>query len=61
MDLYSISEFNSVNGEVSMMNEILLRGPISCGVYSDPLNNYTGGIINFAGNGTINHAISLVG
>ena len=44
-----------------MMNEIYQRGPISCGVYSDPLENYTGGILNYTGNGSIDHEISVVG
>lgn len=44
------------------MNEIYNRGPISCGVYSDPLESYTGGILNYTGkNGSIDHEISVVG
>ena len=44
-----------------MMNEIYQRGPISCGIYSYPLENYTGGILNYTGNGSIDYEVSVVG
>ena len=60
--MYTISEYGSLVGEAAMMNEIYARGPISCGVYSDPLESYTGGILNYTGKkGSIDHEISVVG
>lgn len=59
--VYTISEYGSLVGEQQMMNEIYARGPISCGVHSEPLESYTGGILNTTATGEIDHEISVVG
>ena len=60
--IYSVSQYGSVAGEQAMMNEILQRGPISCGVAAGPLVNYTGGIVwDKTNNTNIDHAVSVVG
>lgn len=43
--VYTVSEYGSLSGVASMKNEIYQRGPITCGVDSDTLWGYTGGII----------------
>ena len=57
---YFIKEFGSVSGVDDMKKEIYLRGPIACGIDADPVENYTGGIVNTTSN-NINHIISVVG
>jgi cathepsin X len=60
----TVTEYGSVHGEQAMMNEILERGPIGCGVNAVPLLNYTGGVfthdmqprINF-----VDHEVAVVG
>lgn len=47
-----------------MMNEIYQRGPITCGVSSRTLWNYTGGIIKtplISNASELDHEISVVG
>ena len=43
-----------------MKKEIYLRGPIACGIDADPVEDYTGGIVNTTSN-NINHIISVIG
>ena len=43
-----------------MKKEIYYRGPIACGVDADPIESYTGGIVNNTDR-NINHIISVVG
>ena len=57
---YFIKEFGSVSGVDDMKKEIYLRGPIACGIDADPVEDYTGGIVNITSN-NINHIISVVG
>lgn len=57
----SIAEYGFVSGEKAMMAEIYARGPISCGVDSEPMLNYKGGIIDNSTAKQINHMISVVG
>lgn len=56
----TISDYGSIAGADAMMKEIYSRGPIVCGVFSDPILNYTGGIAT--GPGTeVDHDVSVVG
>lgn len=56
----TVSEYGSVSGAEAMMKEIFHRGPIACGIDSEPLCNYTGGVIS--GKGVmIDHVISVAG
>ena len=41
-----IKEYGNVTGEAAMMAEIFERGPIACEIDANPLENYTGGIID---------------
>jgi len=56
----TISEYGSISGADAMQKEISARGPISCSVDADPLDEYTTGFVTEAGRGT-NHIISVVG
>jgi cathepsin X len=47
-----------------MMNEIMTRGPIGCGVNAVPLLNYTGGVFLHADQpkvNTVDHEVAVVG
>jgi cathepsin X len=60
--IYGIEEYGPVSGEENMMNEIVKRGPISCGVsVTADFENYKQGIITDPTNATIDHEISIVG
>merc|ERR1712196_370872 len=52
----TISEYGNIRGADAMMKEIAARGPISCEVDADPLDEYTTGFVTEAGRGT-NHII----
>merc|ERR1712048_972906 len=41
----TIAEYGSISGMYAMMKEIYKRGPIACGIASDPLLNYEEGIV----------------
>jgi len=56
----TISEYGNIRGADAMMKEIAARGPISCEVDADPLDEYTTGFVTESGRGT-NHIISVVG
>lgn len=62
-NVYSVDTFGMVEGEKKMMNEIMKRGPIACGIaVPDALENYTGGVfIDTTGDLDIVHDISVVG
>lgn len=62
--IYGIEEHGEVAGETAMMQEILNRGPIGCGIASNDYlrYNYTGGIyVNTTAVDYSNHAVSVVG
>lgn len=62
--IYGIEEHGEVAGETAMMQEILNRGPIGCGIAANDYlrYNYTGGIyVNTTTAGYSNHAVSVVG
>jgi cathepsin X len=43
--VYQVDQYGSITGgEEKMMQEIYQRGPIACGIDSDPIHSYTGGI-----------------
>ena len=60
---YKIQEYGSVPFSVqSIQNEILARGPVSCGIVSDPILNCTGpGVFATNETGSIDHIVSIVG
>lgn len=55
-----VTSYGHVRGEREMMSEIYLRGPISCAIDSDPLANYTSGVVTDPGKEQ-NHVISVAG
>lgn len=55
-----ISQHNGVSGDSSIMKEISARGPVSCGINAEPLEDYTGGILKKYSGG-VNHVIQLGG
>eukprot|EP01016_Furgasonia_blochmanni_P008229 TRINITY_DN13312_c0_g1_i1.p1 TRINITY_DN13312_c0_g1~~TRINITY_DN13312_c0_g1_i1.p1 ORF type:complete len:602 (+),score=61.42 TRINITY_DN13312_c0_g1_i1:3-1808(+) len=63
--LYGISEFGEIHGEFEMMNEIIQRGPIVCGIAPRPnFIEYTSGILNDEIKTKVDeleHAVSIVG
>ena len=56
----TISEYGSISGADAMQKEIFNRGPISCSVDANPLDEYTTGIVTETSDHT-NHVISVVG
>jgi len=56
----SISDYGSISGKQSMMQEIMSGGPISCGIDAEPLLNYEQGIVTESSWST-DHVISVVG
>lgn len=56
----TIEEHGTIQGKEAMMKEIFNRGPIACNVDSDPLVNYTTGIVTTVSS-DIDHTISVVG
>lgn len=58
---WRVGEHNSVSGEADMMAEIYARGPISCGIDAQPIENYTGGVFMNNGDTNIDHVISVIG
>jgi cathepsin X len=59
--VYQVDEYGTVSGEQNMMQEIIQRGPIACGLDSDQLHDYTGGIACYSGFWVQNHIVSVVG
>ncbi|CEM05393.1 unnamed protein product [Vitrella brassicaformis CCMP3155] len=57
---YFVTEYGAISGVQAMKAEIYKRGPIACGVDSDPIDDYSGGIVTDPGV-EINHIISVVG
>ena len=62
-DYYTIDEYGPLpNSEAAIMNEVHQRGPVTCGIDSSYILNYSGGV--FQTNATeykIDHAVSIVG
>jgi cathepsin X len=58
---WRVGAHNGVSGEAAMMAEIFARGPISCGVDAQPIENYTSGIFMNTGDTSIDHIISVAG
>jgi cathepsin X len=56
----TISNYGTIAGRTSMMNELVRGGPIACGIDAMPLLNYKGGIINEQGN-SIDHVVEVIG
>ena len=61
--IYGINEFDNLEGEENMMNEIMKRGPITCAIaVTMELVNYTGGIFeDTTGRKELDHDISVTG
>jgi cathepsin X len=61
--IYAVTEYGKVSGEDDMMNEIMQRGPISCGcAVTEELENYTSGVFNdTTGKLDFDHVVSVVG
>eukprot|EP00963_Diacronema_lutheri_P013363 scaffold2636_cov340-Pavlova_lutheri.AAC.25 len=59
--VHFVEEYGEVKGEADMMQEIAANGPIACGVDSEPLETYTGGVLDVKGPFTIDHIISVAG
>ena len=57
----TVAEYGSAIGEKAMMAEIYARGPIACGINADPLDEYTGGILESDASTGVNHAVAAVG
>jgi len=58
----SIDEHGSISGTSSIMKEIYHRGPVACGIASDPLLNYGKGIVTeHKSSKDVDHTISVVG
>mmetsp|Transcript_52880 Transcript_52880/g.67825 ORF Transcript_52880/g.67825 Transcript_52880/m.67825 type:complete len:320 (-) Transcript_52880:264-1223(-) len=60
----TVTEYGQVSGEQEMMNEIMTRGPIGCGVNAVPLLNYSGGVFTNDMEPKINmvdHEVAVVG
>jgi cathepsin X len=60
----TVTEHGTVKGEQEMMNEIMARGPIGCGVNAVPLVNYTGGVFTHDMQPLFNmvdHEVAVVG
>lgn len=55
-----IEQYSSVSGDSRIMAEISARGPVSCGINAEPLEDYTGGILTRYSGG-VNHVIQLGG
>lgn len=55
-----IKEHGPVSGDHKIMAEISARGPVSCGINAEPLEDYTGGILKDYSGG-VNHVIQLAG
>ena len=52
------------NDQDDLLNTIATKGPVSIGVWADPLQFYFGGVFDgcsYSGNMNVNHAIQLVG
>lgn len=59
---YYVEDYGQVSEEINMQNEIISRGPISCGVCSDSkMENWNSTDIFVGTCDTINHEISVVG
>jgi len=56
----TIKEHGSISGKHAMMKEIFHRGPVACGIASDPLLNYEAGIVT-EHSSDLDHTISVVG
>jgi len=56
----TVSDFGSIHGKSAMQQEIMNRGPISCGIDAMPLLNYEEGIFTKSSYST-DHVISVVG
>lgn len=56
----SISAFGAISGASAMKEEIFWRGPISCGIDSRPLKNYSSGMVR-GSSSVSDHAVSVVG
>jgi len=56
----TIVDHGMIKGESAMMREIYHRGPIACGIDSDPILNYDGGIVTQTSNST-DHVVAVVG
>jgi len=61
----TVTEHGTVSGEQAMMNEIMERGPIGCGVNAMPLLNYTGGVFRHEDEphffNFVDHEVAVVG
>jgi len=57
----SIRSAGIVHDVKDMMAEIHGYGPISCSVFSGPLNKYTGGVMYNAPDGSPDHVVSVTG
>jgi len=55
-----IKQHSGVSGDSRIMAEISARGPVSCGINAEPLEDYTGGILKRYSGG-VNHVIQLGG
>lgn len=60
----TVTEYGTVSGEEAMMNEIMERGPIGCGVNAVPILNYTGGVFTHDMQplfNSVDHEVAVVG
>jgi len=58
-----VSEYGSVRGDEDIMSEIMTRGPVSCYINANCIEEYTGGVNMYdtCSTHTTNHAIQLNG
>lgn len=57
----TISEYGAVSGDDNIMAEIYARGPVSCYIDANPIEEYSGGVSMYEGADGTNHAIQLAG
>lgn len=57
----TVAEWGELSGVKEMKAEIFARGPIACGVNAEPMDNYTGGILDVDVSTETDHVIELYG
>lgn len=56
----TVSDYGTISGQAAMQKEILINGPIACGIDAAPILKYTGGISSLPGD-AVDHVVSVVG
>ena len=57
-----VAAWGHVAGEAAIMQQVAGAGPVACALASDPLDNYTGGVLHDrTGAHAVNHIVSIAG